>query len=181
MRRRLSIGAAAILGSLSLLVVDLSCANPAGEAAATAPAATTQPATNRSIAIDLQGSWTGSAHAVVQWVQNPKLLVKIDIAADGSVAGMVGDATLVDGRLVAGRSEIERALGWGRDYRIHAKLAGDIIKAEGIRRDSVDIVFDRRDDNTVVGGLSSNGSEFGGKESMRLAAQKMTLRREPTR
>ncbi|HSV16718.1 MAG TPA: hypothetical protein VLI90_20805 [Tepidisphaeraceae bacterium] len=44
----------------------------------------------------------------------------------------------------------------------------------------MDIVFDRCDDNIVVGVLSSNGSEFGGKESMRLAAQKMTLRREPT-
>jgi hypothetical protein len=170
--------AAAVLMPLSLAVFSPSCSNPSTEPAGSG-SATTAPATapSSSIAETVQGSWAGSAHAVVVWVNHTQIDVRLDIAPDGSVTGTVGDATLVDARLRSGRSEIERSLGWGRDYRIHGNLDGDIIKAEGIHRDGVDIVFDRRDENTLVGGLSSTGTEFGGKESMRLAAQHLTLKR----
>ena len=116
---------------------------------------------------------------VVQWVQQKQLPVRLDIAADGTVSGNVGDATLVDAKLRSGRGSIERSLGWGRDYRIHGTLQGNLIDAEQIHRDAVDIVFDQQDQTTLTGGLTSSGSEIGAKESMKLTAGGMVLRRAP--
>jgi hypothetical protein len=137
----------------------------------------TAPATQETDA-SLAGRWNGSAGIVVNWTRQRKLTVQLDIAADGSVSGKVGDASLVNARLRPGRGSVQRSLGWGRDYRIHGQLEGDLIKAESIRRDAVDIVFDQTDPKTLTGGLTSSGSEFGGKDSMKLAAGSMRLTRE---
>jgi len=95
------------------------------------------------------------------------------------VSGTVGDAQLQDATLAAGRGPVQRSLGWSRDYRVHGKLTGDVIGAEQIHRDSVDIVFDRAADDAdaVVGGFNTSGTQFGGKDSMILAAGNMRLSR----
>ena len=149
--------------------------------------ATTQPATisDKSSATEakepqpfdnLAGQWTGEAKVVVVWATQKQLPVTLDIAGDGAVTGTVGDATLVNARLRSGRGQFERSLGWGREYRIHGQLSGDLIRAEQIHRDAVDIVFDPSD-GALVGGLNSSGSKFGGKESMILSAGGMRLQR----
>src|SRR3954453_6913288 len=125
MLRRHIIGTPAALGALSLFLIPASCTHPGGEPAG--PAATAQ--ATPTIGEALQGMWTGSARSVVQWVQNPQLAVTLNIAPDGAVTGTVGDATLVDASIFAGRGDLLRSLGWGRDFRIHGRLDGDIIKA----------------------------------------------------
>jgi hypothetical protein len=139
-------------------------------AAAPLRAAATQPAS-------LASTWTGSATIVVQFVRQKQLPVRLVIAADGSVTGTVGDATLANATLRPGRGGVERSLGWGRDYRIHGDLQGDLVATESVRRDGVDILFDAAPDGTLVGGIHSTGSKTGGKETMIVSAGNMTLRR----
>jgi hypothetical protein len=151
---------------------------PASAASATpATSAARSDSTRPAVAADLTGVWNGQAHIVVQWAQQKQLPVRLEIAADNSVTGTIGDARLVGATLGPGRGPTQRALGWGRDYRIDGKLQGDVIAAEQIHRDAVIIVFDRASDGTLTGGVNSSGSKFGGKESMILTAQKMHLRR----
>jgi hypothetical protein len=147
---------------------------PTTSAAASAPASAPAGAT---AVVDLTGVWSGQAHIVVQWAKQKQLPVRLEIAADKSVTGRIGDARLVDARLAPGRGPTQRALGWGRDYRVDGKLQGDVIAAEQIHRDAVIVVFDRAADGTLVGGVNSSGSKFGGKDSMILTAQRMRLRR----
>jgi hypothetical protein len=156
------------LSTIAAIMIS-GCAASAQTAPTTAPVPTTQSAPG------LAGRWTGSATIVVNWTRLKQLPVKLDIAEDGSVTGTVGDASLVNGRLRSSRGALQRSLGWGRDYRIHGQLQGDLIAAEKIRRDAVDVVFDQMDELTLVGGLTSSGTEFGGKESMKLAAGNMRL------
>jgi hypothetical protein len=156
--------------ALTILLLAFSgCSQPPASSA-------TRPATS-SLAAPLAGHWTGSASVVVQWAQQKQLPIVLDIAPDGAVSGTVGDARLVDAKLASGRGDLGRALNFARDFRIHGRLEGDLIAAEKIRRDAVDIVFDRATDGTLVGGLTSSGSEFGGKTSMKLAAGKMVLKK----
>jgi hypothetical protein len=126
----------------------------------------------------LAGRWTGNSQIVVQWATQKRLPLDLTIAPDGAVAGTVGDARLIDGRIAPSRNNFERTLGWGRDWRIDGKLDGDLIPAEQIRRDAITILFDESaGDGALVGGVNSSGSKFGGKEHMILTAQKMKLQR----
>ena len=171
-----------ILCSIAILLAGCNGVTPASapatadSAAATPAPAAVAPAS--APASPLAGSWSGSAKPVVNWVQKQDLAVRLEIAADGTVTGTIGDATLVDAKIRPGRGSIQKSLGWGRDFRIHGKLEGDLIKAEHIHRDAIDVVFNQIDDGTLKGGLTSSGSEFGGKSSMKLAAGNMTLQRQ---
>lgn len=124
----------------------------------------------------LAGNWTGDAKIVVNWIEQKTLPVQLQIAADGSVAGTVGDATLVEAKVRPGRNALERSLGWARDFRIHGKLQGDLIAAEKAHRDEIDIVFDRMDDTTLRGGLATSGWEMGPSDVMKITAGQMVLR-----
>ena len=120
-------------------------------------------------AADLAGYWAGEATIIVQWARQEKLPVDLRIEPDGQVSGTVGDAKLVDGRLRRQKA--------GSPFRVHGKLEGNLIDAEAIRRDSVDVLFHVAEDGTLAGGVHSGGSKFGGKDSMKLSASKMVLRR----
>ena len=111
------------------------------------------------------------AAIVVNWTKQKSLPLQLEIDSGGKVTGTVGDARLLDGKFVS------NALGSTR-FRVHGRLEGDLIDQENIRRDAVDILFNAADDGSLVGGLHSSGSKFGGKESMKLSATKMVLRRD---
>ncbi len=66
------------------------------------------------------GHWEGSARIIVSWCQQQNLQVAVDIAADGSVAGKVGDATLTKGRLKRNRGRLGRKLNLKTYYIIEA-------------------------------------------------------------
>jgi hypothetical protein len=122
------------------------------------------------------GAWTGVAHITVDWTQQKELGVRIAIYADGMITGTIGDAALVDARMHTNRSVLERALRLGSDYIIEAGLAGPIIRAEGIQRESVRIPINWNG-TTFVGTISTSGTYDGGKESMKLTASDLILRR----
>ncbi len=136
----------------------------------------------------LIGSWAGSTQIIVNWTQARSLPVRLCISADGSVSGSVGDAQLKEGvigpthflGLVFGVPESSHGtppalLRTGDSVQITALLNGPLIAAEQINRDGVIIVFKRSGPDTLRGGLTSTGTDFGGKASMKLASRNMVL------
>jgi hypothetical protein len=45
------------------------------------------------------GTWSGDAQIIVNWTDQPSIHVRLEILADGSVSGKVGDAQLKNGRI----------------------------------------------------------------------------------
>lgn len=148
--------------------------------------AATQPADQ------LVGRWAGSTHIIVNWTQARSLTVQLDIAADGSVSGMVGDATLKNAvlgsthplGLVFGVPESSHgvpphSLEADGGFMVTGYLDGPLIAAENISRDGVIIVFHLVQNQTLRGGLTSTGWLFGGKEHAQLDARSMVLQRRP--
>jgi hypothetical protein len=124
----------------------------------------------------MAGAWTGEAQIFVNWTAQRTLPVRLTIAPDGNVSGLIGDATLRNGRLERNRTAIGRALHMKTDWIVVGTLDGDVIKAEGIRRDAVKVPLDWVDDH-FEGGVNTSGSHFGGKKSMWLAAGRLRLER----
>ena len=154
-----------------LLLGSASCGGGGGaQSSATAPSPTSAQTTEaREEFADLAGRWTGNAKVIVQWAKQKDLRVDLVIEPDGRVSGTVGDARLVDARL--------RTQRFGSPLRVNGSLEGNLIDAEAIHRDAVDVLLHRAADGTLTGGVHSSGGEFGGKERMKLSASGMTLRR----
>ena len=120
------------------------------------------------------GQWNGTAHIIVSWCHQTNLTIAVDILADGSVTGKIGDATLVAGHFLGHRS-------WPwRHTLITAKLDGAIVAAEGITRSQVTIICDYGKDVfkgqiDTDGSLSVLSSEKTRKEKMALTAVGLTL------
>jgi hypothetical protein len=124
------------------------------------------------------GRWKGEAQIAVDWTKARTLLVDIRIASDDRVTGTIGDASLVDGRLMRNRGPIARALGLSRDYIIAGALEGPVIAVENIERDAVKMPLNWID-GRFEGGFNTSGTKLGGAESMVLAAEKLVLHRVP--
>lgn len=122
------------------------------------------------------GVWSGSAHVTVDWTAQKTLGVRLAISADGAITGTVGDATLTDARMRTNRSVLQRAARLGSDYVIEATLTGPIVKADDVRRASVSIPVDWKD-GTFTGSITTSGTYGGGKETMKLTANELVLRR----
>jgi hypothetical protein len=124
----------------------------------------------------LVGHWRGNAKIIVSWCEQESLPVAIDIATDGSVTGKVGDATLVNGKISHNRGWLGRKLDLKTDLIITGGLEGAIVAAESISRDGVNIPLNF-EGGELSGGLHSHGSETGGKDSMKLSASSLTLKK----
>jgi hypothetical protein len=122
------------------------------------------------------GHWEGTARIIVTWCQQTNLPVKLDIRADGKVAGTVGDATLARARLERNRGWLGRKLNIKTDYIITGDLKGAIVAAEGIERSGVKMPLNFTC-GTFVGGIHTSGWLGGGKEGMILSASSLVLRR----
>lgn len=126
------------------------------------------------------GHWEGTAHIIVSWCHQKNLTVTIDIFADGSVTGKVGDATLVEGCFKSNRGWLGRKLNLATDYIVTGKLDGAIVAAEGITRDVIYIPLNFND-NSFVGGINTSGSlcVFSSPETMKatmaFSARSLTL------
>ena len=126
------------------------------------------------------GHWDGNARIIVSWCHQKNLPVAVDIHADGSVTGKIGDATLIGGSFEANRGWLGRKLNLATDYIITGKLDGAIVAAEGITRDKIYIPLNLKDD-TFVGGINTSGSlcvfssEKTMKEKMGLSAMSLKL------
>ena len=128
------------------------------------------------------GHWEGNARIIVSWCHQTNLAVAVDIHADGSVTGKLGDATLVAGHFQSNRGWLGRKLNLATDYIITGNLDGAIVAAEGIARDKIYIPLNLKD-NAFVGGINTSGSlcvfssEKTMKEKMALTAAGLKLMR----
>ena len=122
----------------------------------------------------MTGHWEGSARVIVSWCAQTNLPVALDIHADGSVAGTIGDATLVKGHFLSHRS-----CPW-RHTIITGQLDGAIVAAEGITRPRVTMICDYGNDS-FKGQIDTSGSacvfssEKTRKEKMALTATGLRL------
>ena len=129
------------------------------------------------------GHWEGNARIIVSWCHQTNLPVKVDIHADGSVTGTVGDAKLTEGRFESNRGWLLRKLNWATDYIITGGLDGAIVAAEGITRSSVKMPLNFSG-GTFAGGVNTSGSGFEGFDGKKgegtwLAAGGLRLTRSP--
>jgi hypothetical protein len=137
-------------------------------------------AADSPVAPAMVGHWEGNARIIVSWCHQKNLSVKLNIQADGSVSGTVGDAKLTDGRFKSNRGWLLRKLNWSCDYIITGGLEGDIVAAEGIKRQRVMIALDYQD-GTFKAGADTEGSlcvfssEQTRKEKMALTARPLKL------
>jgi hypothetical protein len=128
----------------------------------------------------MTGPWEGNARIIVSWCHQTNLPVAVDIHADGSVTGKIGDATLVAGHFQSNRGWLGRKLNLATDYIITGKLDGAIVAAEGITRDKIYIPLDLKD-NAFVAGINTSGSlcvfssEKTRKEKMGFTARSLKL------
>jgi hypothetical protein len=130
----------------------------------------------------MAGHWEGNARIIVSWCNQKNLPVMVDIHADGSVTGTVGDARLTQGRFAANRGWLLRKLNWSCDYMITGGLDGDLVAAEAIKRERVMIALNYSD-GIFNGGVDTEGSlcvfssEQTRKEKMALTARPLKLNR----
>lgn len=122
----------------------------------------------------LVGRWFGHAEPTVAWTARRALDVQLDIHPDGSVSGTIGDALLDDAHVYAD-SRVARALRLGREYAIEGRLAGSIVRAEGIHRQRVRLSLDRAVER-MTGELQTSGS-YDGPASNRILTARVTLER----
>jgi hypothetical protein len=123
------------------------------------------------------GRWEGEGNIVVDWTKQRTIAVNIVIFADDKVTGTVGDATLVNGRLLRNRGWLSSMMHWKTDYIIEATLEGPIIRAENIERANVYMPLNWRD-GRLEGGINTSGAKSGGTERAVLTA-KVMLHRAP--
>ena len=156
------------LASMALGVMSAACE----QNSATPPASQASATSVSAKKFDpVAGQWTGNAKIIVNWVQNTQVPITLTIDGAGNVSGTVGDATLADAKINT------RTAMMNRDYRVHARLVGKLIAAENVQRDAIDILFDRSEGDTLVGGFHSSGTEFGGRKSMKVSASDLVLTR----
>jgi hypothetical protein len=120
------------------------------------------------------GHWEGNAYIVAAWCHQTNLTVKVDIHADGSVSGTVGDAKLTDGRFLRNRGWLGRKLNMYSDNVIKGGLDGPILAAQGITRSSVGIPLGFKD-GMFDGSVVTSGALWGGKKSEGFVAQNLKL------
>ena len=134
-------------------------------------------ATESVVTPAMVGHLEGNARIIVSWCHQTNLFVKVEISADGSVAGTVGDAKLTGGRFQANRGWLGRKLNLATDYIIKGKLDGAIVAAEGITRERVMIPLDFSG-GSFKGGVNTSGLMFGGKDKMPLSTASLRLNHE---
>ncbi|MGD0614280.1 MAG: hypothetical protein ABSA69_02425 [Verrucomicrobiota bacterium] len=131
-------------------------------------------ATDGVVTPAMVGHWEGSARIIVSWCHQTNLPVKVDIHADGSVTGTLGDAKLTKGRFQQNRGWLGRKLNLATDYIITGNLNGPIVAAEDIKRERVMMPLNFTG-GFFKGGVNTSGTLFGGKDKMPFSAMSLTL------
>jgi len=121
------------------------------------------------------GRSRGEGAMVVAWPRQRTLAVDITIFANDSVAGAVGDATLVGGWFTTRDPSSRVGMRWNTDYIIIAGLDGPVIRADGVWRPTVRIPLSWND-NRFVGGVMTAGWRVGSADHRSVEAN-LTLTR----
>ena len=108
----------------------------------------------------LVGGWQGQARVANAWVRQRRLPVKLAVDASGMAEGTMGDARVLEGKLIPNQSWFGRALRMRTGYTFRGRLEGPVIAAEAITCDSTaTIAFDLAGDHLHGGlGLSCTGT-----------------------
>jgi hypothetical protein len=117
-------------------------------------------ASGQAVKPPMVGRWRAAGVVLGAWPRQRTLAIDITIFPNDSVAGSVGDATLVGGWFTTRDPGSRVGLRWNTDYIILAQLDGPVIRAEGIWRPSVQIPLNWKDDR-FVGGLLTTGWRAG--------------------
>jgi len=123
------------------------------------------------------GRWVGSGQIAVDWTRARTLDLDLRIHSDGQVTGMIGDATLIDGRIRRNGGWFPRLMHIGTEWTVSGLLLGAIVAEEGIQRDRVTVGLNQRGGG-LVGGLTTSGRLAGGASSMSFAVGKLRLTRQ---
>lgn len=124
---------------------------------------------------DLSGSWRGECRSVVNFMTMQVVPVTLHIDAGGTVAGTVGDARIVDGRLRP-RAWYEPRSFNHFEYRIDFKLEGPISQQDKIVRAGGRINFDVAPEG-LHGWFVSSGWHVGSRDTMQITTRGLVLRR----
>ncbi len=101
------------------------------------------------------GTWAGTV-ALDSASLAAGVPIRLSIARDGTVTGVVGDATLSDARLVRSRSLFRRVLGLGAPWMLEARLIGPLDARAGLRRERARMPLELVDGN-LVGDFNATG------------------------
>ena len=129
----------------------------------------------QKVQLPMVGVWQGEGTVVVPWVRQRKIPVTLAIMANDSVAGTVGDATLLGGWFTNRDPGSRGGFRWNTDYIIIAGLEGPIVRAEGIWRPTVSIPLNWTGAE-FVGGFATSGWRVGSMEHRTVEAS-LVLRR----
>jgi hypothetical protein len=110
------------------------------------------------------GHWEGKAEVAVNWCTAKELAVSFTIAANGSVTGKVGDATLKEGHIYPNPGKQPTGVMLQTKYVIEAGLDGPLVAAEKITRDEICIPVEVTKDGQLAGAFLTSGTETGSKE-----------------
>ena len=85
------------------------------------------------VPVVMTGAWFGTAEVIAEWIEQPSVGVSLFINSEGRVRGMIGDATLRNGRFERTRGGFARFFNIKSDWVITAELEGSLIRAEGLQ------------------------------------------------
>ncbi|MFI5230252.1 MAG: hypothetical protein ACHQWU_14355, partial [Gemmatimonadales bacterium] len=102
------------------------------------------------------GRWHGVADVIGAWPKQRTLDVDVIITPDDSVHGMVGDAMLVQGRLLADRQNLVVSPRWNTEFVAVGMLSGPVVRAGNIWRTGVQLMLSLNGE-LLEGGLSTTG------------------------
>ncbi len=122
----------------------------------------------------MAGHWQGTGREIMSWSQKDTIRFDLRISPDGSVSGTIGDARIREGKVMLNNPFL-RWLG-NSPYLIKAKLDGEIVSEEGIRRKGITLVL-RFENDRFTGGFRTSGWEFGGKKRMAMTGIELVLKR----
>lgn len=123
------------------------------------------------------GHWQGLGEVVGAWPRARTLTVDLTITADDSVHGTIGDAVLVQGRLVVDRTSLLMPARWKSEFVAIAMLSGPVVRTENIWRTSVQLMLTPHGD-VLEGGLSTTGLRVLSSERRTVGAR-LTMCRAP--
>jgi hypothetical protein len=121
------------------------------------------------------GRWKGKCGVINDWWHYPELAVEIEINADGSVSGFIGDAALKEGKLMK-NSWIQEWI-WNRSYIIKAGLGGYVVEEEGIKREAVVIFVPVLNQGERHWRFETRSPEIGDSESIRIYSERFIMMR----
>jgi hypothetical protein len=119
------------------------------------------------------GKWEGEARPVNDFLAGQRIVVAMEIGADGGVMGKVGGARMVEGRFRPRAKHEWKAMNH-YEYRVDCRLEGEV--APGVKRRGARVLLNWRE-GRWEGWVVTEGTVFGGKKSVQVQAVDLVMQR----